>query len=164
MSSTNGSGAAARLRAHVATLEAALVDVKAPSGFIYKFARPSKFGMLFRMGQLPQAGSSSAVEKWIAAGIINPAEVSEDKLREATLVDQTLDRLLELSREPKLVAGTPQNDNEVSTDEVPEEDLEYLFKWVASGGDGAAMLGNFPAGPQPSSVPGSRRKKQRVKG
>jgi len=160
---TNGTGAAARLRAHVQTLEAAIVDVPCPSGFVYRFHQPSKFGLLFHMGTLPQQASSDAIEAWRKDGIVpagGGAESVTDNIKTALTMR---DRVIALSYKPKFVIGEPANDNEISTDEVPDVDLEYLFKWVASGGDASAMLGNFPVGSQPRPLASAHRRKVRAK-
>jgi hypothetical protein len=59
---------------HVAGKELSLVDVTLPSGFVFKFRKPSAFQVLFQAGELPQTLSSAAVERWIEDGIITPDE------------------------------------------------------------------------------------------
>jgi hypothetical protein len=159
--------AADRLRAHNATREVAVVDVPAPSGFVYRFKKPSKFGMLFKAGKLPQAAGSLAVEDWAKDGL-EIADQSDDSNgitdRQAELVKtafEVRDRVLELSYDPKFVIGAASNPNEVSTDDVPDDDLEYLYKWVAAGGEVSAMLGTFLKGPQSSPLASASRPKQR---
>lgn len=144
--------------------EAAIVDVLAPSGFVYKFEKPSKFGLLFGMGQLPQVAASGAVEKWTEAGIIKGIESGDaDTLKMAEVAFTTRDRVLALSYSPKWVVGhaDPSKD-EISTDNIPDEDIAYCFQWVQAGGDASLMLKTFPSGSQSSAIPSSNRKARRA--
>lgn len=144
---------------------AEIVDVTVPSGFVFKFEKPSKIGILFGMGQLPQFAASGAVQSWteqdIATGIENE---DPETVKLAHTVFTTLDRILTLSRSPKLVVGMadPAND-ELSTDDVAEADLTYLFKWVQAGGDESMMLDTFPEGQQQRPVARPNRKARRAK-
>ena len=128
--------------------EAAIVDVHAPSGFVYQFTAPSKFGLLFGLGQLPQFAASGAVQKWTEEGILQGMQDGDtDTLKLAQVTFSIRDRVLSLSYAPKLVVGTANAANgEVSTDDVPDEDLTYLFRWVQAGGDESLMLDTFPGG------------------
>lgn len=121
-----------------------IVDVKAPSGFVFKFQQPSKFALLFGAGELPSYATSQAVEAWGKGGTNGTAEAAQNKLVEKVL--SIRDKVLMLSYEPKLVVGAPQKENELSTDDVSNQDLEYLFKWVSAGGDVAIMAAMFPEG------------------
>lgn len=164
MSEQNGMGAAARLRAHIETLEAVIVDVKAPSGFLYKFEKPNKFSLLFEMGELPQETSSSVVEKWIADGIVKPEANGEidDSVKIIDSVLTLLEKTAHYSREPKIVFEKPKDDNEILPSEMPPTDLEYLMQWVKAGGETAAMLATFPSGPRPGSLAKFSRRKVRT--
>lgn len=157
--------AADRLRAHVATRETEIVDVKGPTGFVYRFKKPSKFGMLFKAGKLPQSAGSLAVEEWAKQGLeFSSEEDSPITNRQTELIQaafEVRDRVLELSHDPKFVVGEAKNPNEISTDEVPDDDLAYLYKWVAAGGEMSAMLGTFPKGSQPDTLASASRPKQR---
>jgi hypothetical protein len=140
-----------------------VVDVTAPSGAIYKFRRPSRFGILFKVGHLPQSAASEAADSWREQGVIKEGEETAietandaEKMRVALLMR---DKVLAMSVEPKLVVGAARADNEVSTDEVPDDDLDYLFKWVASGGDTSLMLNTFPEGRKPDTLASANRPK-----
>lgn len=154
-----------RYRSHIESREAEIVDVTVPSGFVFKFKKPSKFSILFQLGSLPASAVNNAVEAWQKEGI---AEVGQDgspnKLKMVQTVLNIRDKVLELSHDPKLVVGPAKAENELSTDHVSDTDLEYLFKWVSSGGDASVMLATFPAGSQQGALAGSSRKKQRATG
>ena len=144
--------------------EAAIVDVHAPSGFVYKFTKPSKFSLLFGMGELPQIAASKAAERWTEEGIIQGIESGDaDTLKLAQMAFSVRDRVLALSYSPKLVAGTANAANgEVSTDDVPDDDLTYLFQWVQAGGDTSLMLNNFPVESQQRPMAQPNRKARRA--
>ena len=159
--------AAERLRQHKAQNQhkREVVDVLAPSGFTYKFEKPSKFKTLFGLGVLPQIAASAAAEKWTEDGLIEPSDSQGgNSLKLIETGFKLRDRVLELSVEPKWVIGVPQNDNEVSTDEIPDEDLEFFLKWVGSGGELSAKLSTFPDGREPDSLASAHRPKQRNEG
>ncbi len=138
-----------------------IVEVTVPSGFIFKFAKPSKFGMLFRYGKMPQSAANGAVQSWIDQGLLKPGEIAEDQAKQIDEGIKIRDRVLELSREPKLVVGEALNPNEMSTDELTDEDAEYLFAWIVAGGDTSMLLKTFPKRPVANAVAGTGRKKQR---
>ena len=140
-----------------------IVEVTVPSGFVFKFAKPSKFGMLFRYGKMPQSAANGAVQSWIDKGLVKPSDITEDQAKQIDEGMKLRDRVLELSREPKLVVGEALNANEISTDVLTDEDAEYLFAWIAAGGDMSAMTGNFPQRSRSGVVAGTNRKKQRHK-
>lgn len=153
--------AAEQYRLTLADKPAEIVDVTVPSGFTFKFEKPSKFGMLFRYGKLPQTAASGAVQSWIDQGILKPGEIPEDQAKQIDEGIKLRDRVLELSREPKLVVGEALNDNEMSTDLLSDEDATYLFAWVTAGGDMSLMLNNFPERPQPSALASNGGKARR---
>lgn len=138
-----------------------IVEVTVPSGFIFKFAKPSKFGMLFRYGKMPQSAANGAVQSWIDQGLLKPGEIAEDQAKQIDEGIKIRDRVLELSREPKLVVGEALNPNEMSTDVLTDEDAEYLFAWIVAGGDTSMLLKTFPKRPVANAVAGTGRKKQR---
>lgn len=158
---TNGPSRAAMLREHIRTLESDVVDVTGPSGFVYKFKKPSKFAALFQLGRLPQSAASRAVEKWIASGVIKVNDDDGEAIRNLNAVDQIFDRLLELSFDPKIVGGQPENEKEIGISEIPPGDLEYLFKWTAAGGDTSRLLDNFLKQSNGSAFAEHSGKKQR---
>jgi hypothetical protein len=155
-----------KYRAQIAQKEAVLVDVTVPSGFVFKFKKPSRYGMLFTMGSLPTSAVSTAVEAWEKEGL-KLGEGSDDlaKVSKMSKVIDTVmnlrDKVIDLSAEPKLVIGPAKNENEISTDDVDDEDLEYLFQWVSAGGDASVMLAMFPKRSRANSLASANRPKQR---
>ncbi len=157
--------AAERIRRSIeARKERVIVDVTVPSGDVYKFEKPSKFSMLFGMGELPQFASSDAAEKWTEDGILKGAQEGDaDVLKLAHVAFSVRDRVIALSVSPKLVIGkADESKDEISTDIIPDEDLTFLFRWVQAGGDQSLMLGNFPQQSQPRPLAVASRKKQRA--
>ena len=139
-----------------------LVEVTVPSGNVFLFEKPSRFGMLFQAGKLPMTATSKAVQSWQEDGLLEPVEA--DTNLDPTLITTVLamrDKVLRLSREPKLVVGPAMAENELSTDDVSDDDLEYLFQWVSAGGDVSVMLTMFPDRSQPSSLAVANRRKVR---
>lgn len=163
--------AAERYRATLSTQEAEIVDVRLPSGFVIQMQKPSRFGMLFGMGNMPLAAASRAVEAWQNDGIAAKPDArkgndvdAEDTLKLFETAIRVRDNVIRLSHSPKLVMGVAdETKDEISTDDVSNDDLEYLFNWVSSGGDASAMLGNFPAGSQPGAVAQPNRQARRAK-
>lgn len=156
-------GAGARYKANIAKKQQPqLVKVYPPSGELFLFEKPSKFAMLFGAGQLPLAATNGAVEKWQQDGIGSSEDGGEQSQMQLIKAAMTVrDKVLRLSHTPKLVVGAAQNDNELSTDDVDDEDLDYLFQWVAAGGEVSAMLGTFPKRSQPSSLAIASRTRKR---
>lgn len=152
-----------RYRRQLANTDEEIVEVTVPSGFVFKFAKPSKFGMLFRYGKMPQTAANGAVQKWIDAGVLKPGEIADDQALQIDEGIKLRDRVLELSREPKLVVGDALNADELSTDALSDEDASYLFAWVTAGGDTSVMLGNFSQRPEPNAVNSNGGAKRRHK-
>jgi hypothetical protein len=140
-----------------------LVDVKVPSGFVFKFEKPSKFSMLFAAGQLPLSATNKAVAKWQEGGVLEESggAVTEDQAQLVKAAFMIRDKVLKLSHTPKLVVGEAHGDNELSTDDIADEDLDYLFKWVAAGGEASAMLGTFPRRSKPDALASAGGKNKR---
>jgi uncharacterized glyoxalase superfamily protein PhnB len=140
-----------------------LVDVKVPSGFVFKFEKPSKFSMLFAAGQLPLSATNKAVAKWQEEGVLEEVggAVTEDQSQLVKAAFMIRDKVLKLSHTPKLVVGEAHGDNELSTDDIADEDLDYLFKWVAAGGEVSAMLGTFPGRSKPDTLASAGGKNKR---
>lgn len=158
--------AADRYRQRSQSNEAEIVDVTVPSGFIFKFQRPSKFSMLFDMGNLPVTAVSSALQSWKADGIgeVDEVEGKQNELKLAEMMFKARDRVLSLSVDPKIVMGVAdESKGEISTDHIADTDMAFLFNWVLSGGDAGAMLGTFPAGSQSGSMAQPNRKTRRAK-
>lgn len=165
-SNGNGNGAADRLREHIKTMSPEIVDVKVPSGFVYKFEKPSKFSLLFEMTEIPQETSSAVVDKWIADGVV---EINKDGQidKPVKIIDSImslLERTALYSCKPKLIlSGIPANNNEFLASQIPPGDLEYLMRWVKSGGETAAMLSMFPDGRRQGSLASASRSSRRRK-
>lgn len=146
------------------------IDVPLPSGNVILMARPSKYSLIFNLSGMPSAMTEKAVESWSEQGVGNEAEVeeavkntsSEDRLRLFKQTLQIRDKVLELSRKPKLVVGPAMNEGEQSTDDVADEDLDYLFKWVASGGV-APNIATFPRRSEQGALAVAGGKKRRDK-
>lgn len=159
---TNTMTAAERYRQTVnETLE--IVDVTTPSGFVFQFQKPSKFAILFRYGRMPQTAANGAVSAWIEQGVIKESDFTPD---EAAAIDESLrlrDRVLELSHSPKLVVGAADfTKDEMSTDDLSDDDALYLMQWVAAGGDESVLLSMFPGGQRPDPLAKFSRKKRRA--
>jgi hypothetical protein len=136
--------------------ERPIIEVVPPSGVIFKFRKPSPLKFVLSNG-LP---TSLAGEMSTKKGARKAAEkVSEDDLIE-TLI-RLRDLVIDLSVEPKLVLGEPSNADELSVDEVDDEDLTYFINWVASGGTGGENLATFRDGPEPDAVAESYRSQLR---
>lgn len=146
--------------------KAEIVDVTVPSGFVFKMEKPSKFGMLFGLGKLPQFAASGAVEKWTEAEIIKGLETGDSDTTElAKAAFLTRDKVVKLSHSPKIVLGDADYENDelsASNGDISDEDLTYLFRWVQAGGDESMMLGTFPRGSQQRPVAQPNRKARRA--
>jgi hypothetical protein len=89
---------------------------------------------------------------------------STEKVSEDDLIDTLMklrDLVIDLSVEPKLVLGEAQSADELSVDEVDDEDLTYLINWVASGGASGENLATFRNRPKPTAVAESYRSQLR---
>lgn len=153
--------AAEKYRLQQADKPIEIVEVAVPSGFVFKFQKPSKFSLLFRYGKMPQTAANGAVQSWIDKGLLKPGEIAEDQAKQIDEGIKLRDRVLELSVDPKLVVGEALNANEMSTDVLTDEDAEYLFAWVTAGGEMSAMTTTFPKRSGTSPMAGTRGKKQR---
>jgi hypothetical protein len=108
---------------------------------------------------------------WQEQGIGNEIEDAvkksspEDRLRLMEMSLKVRDDVLRLSVDPKLVIGEPKDDSEasVTNGQVSDEDLDYLFKWVASGGVAALGVADFRTGPKQDALAGNARKTKRAK-
>jgi hypothetical protein len=132
--------------------ERPVIEVVPPSGVCFKFKKPSPLKFVLTNGlptSLAGEMSSKGTKKKAAE------KVSEDELID-TLI-KLRDLLLDLSVEPKLVLGEPSTPEELSVDEVDDEDLNYLINWVASGGAGGENLATFRERPSPDAVAQSYR-------
>lgn len=144
--------AAAKYRELIAGRAPEIITVSVPSGFPFKFKKPNAFALIFdeRAG-LPQSAATIASEKWAAQGVSHPVPADDAQSRANEInaerkVFDTVDRVCELSHEPKIVLGVPKNPGEISYSEIDSADLEYLYKFTAAGGNVSAMLTMFPGG------------------
>jgi hypothetical protein len=165
MTTAKKQSAANAYKRHVADKAVSLVDVTVPSGFVFKFRKPSAFQVLFQAGELPQSLSSAAVERWIEDGVVTPdedtPEAKNDLVKQARVAMNVRDRVLELSVEPKLVVGPAKDETQLSTDDVADEDLEYLFRWVATGGVAGLGPATFPARSPENALASASRPNER---
>ena len=153
--------AAELYKINLAALETPTVEVMAPSGFVFLFKKPSKFSTLFRYGRVPQVATTHAVQSWIDAGILEAGDLSNEQANNIDLAMQIRDRVLELSIEPKLVTGAALASNELSTDDVADDDLQFLLNWVSAGGD-ARAASSFLRESSGHVMASRSRKKRRV--
>lgn len=170
MTTTNGTAqkteesAADKYRRLTTGQETPVVDVNLPSGAVFKFRKPSKFAVLFAAGELPQAAASAAVQAWKDSGAMQDmiAEASKpDREKMFRLGLAVRDRVLMLSVDPKIVVGVARpGTNELSTDEIADDDLAFLFKWVAGGGEASALLATFPGGRKSNAMASASRPKR----
>lgn len=173
MSENNGHNktAAERLRELAAKQEMPVVEVtpkgEGASGFTYKFYKPKKFQRIFALSELPSSITNEAVKGWEEDGTLKQANgggeavISEDQLKIMETMADICQRTIDLSVDPKFVRGAAQSANEISTDEVPDADLEYLFHWVNAGGDDAAAFALFRKGRQSNALASASRRKVR---
>lgn len=151
------------------------VEVTVPSGNIFLFVQPSKYELIFSMEATPSALTETAIEKWKEVGVGNDdaaIEATAEVLASATREDraraldrgmQIRDKVLELSRQPKLVVGPARNPGELSTIDVDDDDLGFLFRWVASGGVATAKVADFRGEREPDALASAGRRKVRAK-
>lgn len=141
-----------RYRRHLAEQPVEIVKVGGvPSGFPFEFKRPSKLGMALK-GTLPQSLAAQGAAAWNENGNASP------HLSEADAVNAMYalrDKVLELSHNPKIVMGEANAPNELSTEDISDDDLEYLMFWVSAGGDEGVALANFRKRRAANAVAGS---------
>lgn len=124
-----------------------VVQVTLPeSGLECAFKQPTAYGHLFKLASFPQSASTQAVGSWIDKGLIEKANLTPETVDTVKLMLALRDRVLELSRTPKLVMGPATADNELSCEDLSDEDLNFLLTWVASGGRAGDELATFPGG------------------
>ncbi len=148
--------AAVSYKEFIANRQPEIIEVKAPSGFVFKRVKPSNFAILFEAGELPIAAAAEAAESWAAQGI-SIAESDETQSQQMTqkVMEEALaatERVYTNSVEPKIVKGKAQNNNEISWRDLDKDDLAYLYKYERSWGDPSVMAGMFPERPEPSVV------------
>ncbi len=137
--------AAQRYLQLTSALPETIVDVKVPSGFLFRMVKPNTFALIMNTG-LPQTATNEAAAEWEKAGVL---ALSEQKAQNDEEIGRKMfeirDQTIALSRSPRIVIGeaNPVAD-ELSTAEINDGDLAYLFKWVAAGGSESLMLSMFP--------------------
>jgi hypothetical protein len=137
-------------------VERPVVEVVPPSGFVFKFHKPSPLKFVLTNG-LPTSLAGEMTTK-------GKAKKSTEKVAEDDLIDTLMrlrDLVIDLSVEPKLTLSENPVDGELSVDEVEDEDLSYLLNWVASGGAGGENLATFRDRPAPDAVAESYRQELR---
>lgn len=174
---------AAQFRELTKDRERKIIDVNAPSGMIYRRYAPSTYTLLFEDETMPQNATSAALEEWSNQGIDllgeevktespdteSPDTESPEKIDPAkrALMIKAMnirDRVLTNSYSPKLVLGEAQNEDELSVQEVLDkapEDIDFLYKFEAAGGQKSVMLKMFPEGSGSGALASASRKKQR---
>jgi hypothetical protein len=145
------------------------VELQLPSGNFILMGKPSKHALMFAFQALPSAISAQAIEKWNEQGVGN--EQAAEELFKSTTPEERLkalrfnlkirDKVLELSRKPKLVLMQAEAPGELSVDDMSGDDLDYLFQWVASGGVAPSLL-NFPRKSKPDTLASATRKTKRT--
>jgi hypothetical protein len=148
--------------------EAQTVEVTVPSGNVFLFQKPSKYSMVFDMKTLPVALTEKAMEAWNGKGIgnVEAAFDQADPKDQSSMISYGLkirDRVLELSREPKITLFPTDKDGEICVDDISDTDLDYLFQWVASGGNAAAQVADFHAGAESDALASASRSTKRPK-
>lgn len=155
--------AAGRYRQMMASRQPVIINVTAPSGFVFKRIKPSNFAIIFDAGELPQTAASEAAEEWQKDGLLPPdaSEAASDTEKAARKALEIRDRVLSNSVDPKIVLGDPQNKSEISYAEVDPEDLAFLYKFEASRGEYSVMLAMFPQPAEQRVMAGIDSKKLR---
>ena len=146
------------------------VDVTVPSGNVFKMERPSKYQVLFNLKALPASIANKAIETWQDQGIGNQTEAivegasEDDRLKVIEMSFKIRDAVLRLSVAPKIVLTSEAKDGEVSVDDISDADLDYLFRWVASGGSiAAAEVAEFRRGRPEDALASNAVKTKRAK-
>jgi hypothetical protein len=137
------------------------IDVEVPSGFVFKFRKPSKYALLFSTNRLPAFASAAAAASGKNGGGFDQLTTGQkDEMTRAAF--NVRDRVCELSVDPKIVIGpAAEGTNELSANDIAPDDLTYLFEWTAAGGDAGLMLAQFRNRPGPSPLASASRPKQR---
>ena len=136
---------AADYKKSVANKKTETVEVTLPSGWVFEMKRPSKAFLLFGLGQIPQAALSKSIDKWKKVAesgqLKEPLNEADKTLMSKTM--STINQVVELSVNPKLVIGLALEENQLSTDDIDDDDLMFLFNWVISGGVESEKLQTF---------------------
>lgn len=119
-------------------------DVKAPSGFIFKFRKQNQLAVILSSGKIPHHVASRAVESWGPELEKVFESIPQSEADSAKIMLRLTERVLDLSYSPKIVYGQPQNPNEFCWTDICEPDFAFLMAHVDSGGELAALAANFP--------------------
>jgi len=140
------------------------LDVTGPSGFVFKFKKPSKYALLFSTNKLPEFASAAAAAAKGANGAVGFTDLSKKQQDDLSRAAFTIrDRVCELSVDPKIVLGpAAPGTNELSAEDIAPDDLTYLFEWTAAGGDAGLMLAQFRKGSGTNALASASRAKRRV--
>lgn len=144
-------------------------EVELPSGNAVLMQKPSKYAVLFNIQTMPAALTERAIKAWEEKGVGNEVEEAiantsqQDRLKLMEMSMKIRDDVLRLSVEPKIVMGEAKAENELSVDDIADEDLDFLFKWVASGGNAAAAVATFRGRSKQNAVGKSRGRSVRAK-
>jgi hypothetical protein len=138
-----------------------LVDVDLPTGNIIQMAKPSKYSVLFGMQNIPSSLTDRAVEAWKEKGVGDKGETEAAFLENTTDAElmlliktsmQVRDEVIRLSRTPKLVLVDEGAAGTMCIFDMDEDDLDFLFQWVASGGTPSPRLASFRQRPEQDVV------------
>jgi hypothetical protein len=147
------------------------VDVSLPSGNVIKMQKPSKYQVLFNIKAMPASLTEHAISSWQEQGVGSEVEDAvantnqEDRLRLMEMSFKIRDDVLRLSVEPKIVMdqATDPEKGVVNVDDIADTDLDFLFKWVASGGIAAPAVADFRDRPKQDVVDSTSGKARKPK-
>lgn len=139
------------------------MDVSLPSGNVIQMAKPSQFAVLFKMQNIPSNLTDKSRELWAEEkGIGTDGKTPEERFmeeisdEERDLVIQASlrarDEMIKLSRQPKLVLVKTNEPGTLWVEELEDEDVAFLLRWVSSGGTASVRLENFRKGPEQDTL------------
>jgi hypothetical protein len=128
--------------------EPVIVDVVLPSGNVIQMRKPSKYSVLFGVGSLPTNLTGKTMSTLQEAGTPTIQEAvenssDEEKLELFSSAIKIRDKVLELSVNPRLTLKDTRKPGELWVQEVDDDDLEFLFRWVTAGGIVSPELESF---------------------
>lgn len=132
------------------------VDLPLPSGNIMRMQKPGRYSVIFGVGSLPTGLTGKAMASWEDKGVGNApddesiratveqsTDVEKLKLFASTL--KVRDKVIELSVRPKMTMEDTGEPGTVWVQDMDDDDLEFLFRWVAAGGIVSPELESFRA-------------------
>lgn len=171
MSEEKKTGAATSYLDAIANLKLEIITVYPEPGIAMKRIKPTAFGAIFDVGDLPMDAAGMASASWAEQGVGALPDSTDDSpdagAAEKAQVEalkkalEVRDRVFSNSVEPKIVNHPPTNDNEIHWKQIPPAHLEYLYKYEASFGSAAIMAAMFPEEPGQGAYLGSHSKKRR---